>query len=363
LAFRARGQNVTVPVVTSARIRALSVRAGRAVLWLDEKPLVVVLAAGGATVATVALLCTYAGWGPVQHRALAPHAWAWLLVCLAGEVLAYGGYALTIRDMARVDSGSDPGLKTSAKVVVGGFGVFAATRGSGGFAVDYWAFRHEGATRREAFTRVLGLGFLEYAMLSIAALVASALMFLGLDGSAGYATTLPSLVIVPIAIIVLWATAPSRVRRLSRPRTGAVRRRLANGVAGAAYVRRLVSNPREHGLGVLGNALYWAGDVACLWAALQCVGNDRISVSALVLAYSGGYVLTRRSLPAGGAGVVELALTVALVGMGLAFVPALCGVVLYRLFNFWLPIVPALFLIPSIRSLRLRLRAAERRPA
>jgi uncharacterized membrane protein YbhN (UPF0104 family) len=331
-------------------------------LWLDEKPLVVVLAAAGATLGTVAVLCSYAGWSPVFRLVFAPHAWAWLLVCLLGEIVAYAGYALTIRDMSRVDDGGDMTLRASAKVVVGGFGVFAATRGSGGFAVDYWAFRATGARRREAVTRVLGLGFLEYAVLSVAALVASALLFFGLDGSAGDATTLPSLIILPLAAISLWATSPSRVRRLSRPRSGAVRRRVANGVAGAAYVRRLLASPREHGLGVLGNAIYWAGDILCLWAALRCVGNERLSVSALVLAYSGGYVLTRRSLPAGGAGVVELALTLALVGMGLSFVPALVGVIIYRLFNFWLPIVPALVVMPAIRDLRLRLRVAERHP-
>ena len=113
---------------------------------------------------------------------------------------------------------------------------------------------------------------------------------------------------------------------------------------------------------MLGNVIYWAGDILCLWAALRCVGNERLSVSALVLAYSGGYVLTRRSLPAGGAGVVELALTLALVGMGLSFVPALVGVIIYRLFNFWLPILPALVVMPAIRDLRLRLRTAERHP-
>src|SRR2546429_368041 len=81
-----------------------------------------------------------------------------------------------------------------------------------------------GARRREAVARVLGLGFLEYAILSIAALVASALLFFGLDGSASNAVTLPSLVIVPVAGVALWATSPSRVRRLSRPRSGFVRR-------------------------------------------------------------------------------------------------------------------------------------------
>ena len=60
--------------------------------------------------------------------------------------------------------------------------------------------------------------------------------------------------------------------------------------------------------------------------------------------------------------MVELALTLALVGMGLSFVPALVGVIIYRLFNFWLPILPALVVMPAIRDLRLRLRTAERHP-
>ena len=99
----------------------------------------------------------------------------------------------------------------------------------------------------------------------------------------------------------------------------------SNAVAGAGNVRSLILNPREHGLGVAGNSLYWAGDILCLWAALELIGGKHISLSALVLAYSGGYVLTRRALPAGGAGIVEVALTVALVGMGIHIVPALIG--------------------------------------
>jgi hypothetical protein len=125
-------------------------------------------------------------------------------------------------------------------------------------------------------------------------------------------------------------------------------------------VRLLLLSPREHGLGVLGSALYWGGDMLCLWAALQLVGGNRITFAALVLAYSGGYVLTRRALPAGGAGIVEVALTFALVGMGVRFVPALIGVLVYRLFNFWLPIVPALLLMPTVRELRARFHHAER---
>ena len=336
-------------------------RLGACLGWLDEKPLAVVLVAAGATVGVTLGLGSSAGWPHVLRVLYRPHSWWWLAVCGIGEAVAYAGYVLTLRDIARVDDGPDLELAVSAKAVVGGFGVFAATRGSGGFAVDYWAFRQAGAGRREAFGRVLALGFLEYVVLSVVALVASALLYLRLDGHASEGVTLPALLIVPSVILGLWLTSPKRVDRLSKAKadSGRVKTGFANSVLGIKKVRVLLTSPREHGLGVLGMAFYWAGDIVCLWAALQVVGGRHLTVSALILAYSGGYVLTRRSLPAGGAGLVEVALTFALVGMGVRFAPALIGVVIYRLFNFWLPIVPALLLIPTLRELRARFQRAE----
>ena len=195
-------------------------------------------------------------------------------------------------------------------------------------------------------------------MLSIGALVASVALFFRLDGHASDSTTLPSLLILPCLALGVYLTSPKRARRLSRPHGGLppplVRGARRGRDDGAAAAR----SPREHGAGVFGNAAYWAGDILCLWAALQIV-DARISVAALVLAYSGGYVLTRRALPAGGAGVVEVALTFALVWMGLPFARTLVAVVIYRLFNFWLPILPALVLMPSIKQLRERFERAE----
>jgi uncharacterized membrane protein YbhN (UPF0104 family) len=327
---------------------------GERFLALEEKPLAVILVAAGATVGVAAALGSYAGWPHVLHLVYARHSWSWLAVCLLGELVAYFGYVLTVRDTARVDSGSELDLADSVRTVVAGFGVFAATRGSGGFAVDYWSLRRAGAGKRDALSRVLALGLLEYAMLGIAALAASAALYFRLDGHASDGTTLPSLLIVPCFVFAFWVTSPKRVKRLSRTgrRSGRFRTTFANWVAGAGTVRSLVTNPREHGLGLLGSVLYWGGDILCLWAALQLVGGRHITVAALVLAYSTGYVLTRRALPAGGAGLVEIALTFALVGMGVRFTPALLGVIAYRLFNFWLPIIPALLLLPAIRELR-----------
>jgi uncharacterized membrane protein YbhN (UPF0104 family) len=322
---------------------------------------VVVIGAAAATIGTAVALASYAGIPRVLHLISTRHSWLWLAACFLSELVAYGGYVLTIRDMARVDDGPELDLADSAQTVVAGFGVFAATRSSGGFAVDYWAFRRAGAKRREAWARVLGLGFLEYVVLSVAALFASAALAFDLDGHASWGATLPALTIVPALGLAAWATSPKRVKRLSRERRG-IRRILADAVAGASYVRQLLGSPREHGLGVLGNVLYWAGDLCCLWSALALCGVE-ISLSKLVLAYTGGYVLTRRALPAGGAGFVELALTFGIVAMGAQLVPTLVAVVIYRLFNFWLPIIPALALMPAVRDLRARFQDVDRRAA
>ena len=95
--------------------------------------------------------------------------------------------------------------------------MFAATRASGGFAVDYWAFRHTGASKRAAAHRVLGLGFLEYVVLSVIALAASAALFVRAStGTRASRTTLPGLTVVPALALAGWATSPNRVDRLSR---------------------------------------------------------------------------------------------------------------------------------------------------
>jgi uncharacterized membrane protein YbhN (UPF0104 family) len=286
----------------------------------------------------------------------------WLVLCFGGELLSYAGYVLAVRDTAKVDQGPQLSFGHSIRAVIGGFGVFAATRTSGGFAVDYWALRTAGEDREGAVARVLALGALEYAVLAPAALCAAiAILVDGEDISLGL--TLPWLAVIPGALVAIWITSPRRARRYAThdPGAGRIRGGFAHSVAGLSMLRRmLVAPPREHGLGLLGTAAYWAGDIACLWGALQLFGNPRLSTPALIIGYATGYVLTRRSLPAGGAGVVEIALTFALHWVGFPFVRALLGVVVYRLFNLWLPIVPALAVLPDVDELRRNFDQAER---
>jgi uncharacterized membrane protein YbhN (UPF0104 family) len=327
--------------------------------WLERRPLLTLVVPTVLALGAVALLAELAGAEPL-HRALRHLHPEWLLLCFGGQLLAYFGYVLAVRDTARVDGGPSLTFGRTVQSVVGGFGIFAATRTSGGFAVDYWVLRSAGEDRDGAVARVLALGALEYAVLAPAALCSAiALLVSGADVS--MTLTLPWLLVIPGAVVGIWLSSPKRAPRYSKaPAHGRVRQAFAHFVAGLSILRSMfVAPPREHGLGVLGIAMYWAGDIACLWGALQFFGNPRLSVRALILGYATGYVLTRRSLPAGGAGVVEIALTFALHWMGFPFVRALLGVVVYRIFNLWLPILPALAVLPAVNDLRRELEEAE----
>jgi uncharacterized membrane protein YbhN (UPF0104 family) len=116
----------------------------------------------------------------------------------------------------------------------------------------------------------------------------------------------------------------------------------------------MARKPGPFSLAFFGMALYWAGDIACLWAALHVFFQEPPSVAILVLGYATGYALTRRTLPLGGAGIVDTLLPLSLVWLGIAFAPAVVAVVVYRFMNLWLPIIPALAGLPTLRQISRR---------
>jgi uncharacterized membrane protein YbhN (UPF0104 family) len=329
-------------------------------VWLGQTAHPVVALAVVLVLEAAALggLVWWAGWHGIVH-ALSIHNAQWFALCAGGQLVAYFGYTLAFRGVAAIDDGVRLDLAASFGIVSIGFApIFSANTG-GGFSIDAVTLREAGMSRRKAFRRVLALSALEYAVLAPAVAACGLLLFLHIGGVASGGIALPWLAVVPGAAVAVWLTSPAHVRWARTPRNaGWVRRCFAHAVAALTVLRNLVVASEPQGTAFVGAALYWLGDMVTLWAALR-VFDVRLSIPVLVLAYGTGWALTRRSLPLGGPGVVEVLLAWVLTWFHVPFAPAAAGVVAYRLFNFWLALVPAAVVIPFAQRLQRKLvRAA-----
>jgi len=304
--------------------------------------------------AATAGLIRWAGWDKILH-ALSLSNTAWFGLCAAGQLIAYLGYSLALRATAGVDNGVELSLPTSLAVVSVGFGPIFSANTSGGFSVDYLTLRHAGMSKKRSTRRVLGLSALEYAVLAPTVALCGVLLFLGVGGTAPGSVALPWLVVIPGALVAAWLTSPKHGDRFeSSAGDGLIRQGFAHAVGALAVLRSLICDWRHHGTAFAGAALYWFGDIVTFWAALR-VFDISLSVPVLVLVYGTGWALTRRSLPFGGPGVVEILLAWVLTWFHLDFAAAAAGVVGYRLFNFWLALIPAAAVLPFPRRLEKQL--------
>jgi uncharacterized membrane protein YbhN (UPF0104 family) len=121
-------------------------------------------------------------------------------------------------------------------------------------------------------------------------------------------------------------------------------------IGGVVIVRHLLTEWRTHLGGVLGFAVFWAGDIITLYAALRAF-DVHPAVPALVLAYSTAYVVTMLPLPAGGSGGIEAGLAFSLNAVGIPLAQALVATLVYRFFTLWLPILPAALAATQVRAL------------
>jgi uncharacterized membrane protein YbhN (UPF0104 family) len=313
--------------------------------------LLVVVAAALAAAALVGLAWTV-GFVKVLTGLVHPH-WQWLVIAVAGELVAYLGYIAAYREVAGAEDGAELEVAKAAALVATGFGVFVH---GGGFALDREALRRAGLPKTEARRRVLGLGTLEYAVLAPATLVAAVFVLIQ-HQSVSSSLTLPWIIGVPAGAIVVLTALHFRARLQRLPRIGTP---IGHGLNALQLVLCLLRTPRRHGLALAGTLAYWAGDIFCLWATLHAFSAHTPPVAQLVLGYATGYALTRRALPLGGAGIVETMLPFALGWVGIALAPALLAVFGYRLINLWLPIIPALAGLPTLNRLQ---RSSPRRQA
>jgi len=289
------------------------------------------LALAGAALLGITFLVV--GWHAVLDQ-VRHIAWIWLVVAAGATIASHIGYLLAYREVARHDDGPEIHPARAAALVVTGFGLVVPR---GGFAIDNAALCEHGISTSEARQRVMSLGILEYAVLAPAAFGAAlALLIQHINAQDGL---LPSWVIgVPAGTIVTLLLLPNRGRLRRR---GWVRHRLARALDAIMATLTMLRSTPNGPLAAIGMAIYWAGDIAVLGACLALFGGHHASVAAIIVGYSTGYALTRRSLPLSGAGAVEALLPFALSWVSVPLAEAVLAVLAYRAFNLWLAVGPA----------------------
>jgi uncharacterized membrane protein YbhN (UPF0104 family) len=281
----------------------------------------------------------------------------WIALVAVAELITYPAYVVAYRAVVVIHGHAPPSLPIVSRMVVAGFGPFAL---DGGFGVDKRMLQAIDEDDRSARVRVMALGTFEWAILAPTACITAIVLL------AEHANIMPSLLwpwaltVPPASALALWLSTPRRSQWIAQ-RGGRRLDLLVQMLEGIYGVRCMVTqDPLRNVAAWLGISLYWAADIAALWAALRTFGID-LGVGKLIIAYASGYAATRRSLPLGGAGATEALMTYALYWVREPLAPALAAVMLYRLFNFLLIAAPAVIAHRQLPRLISRAAAASKR--
>jgi uncharacterized membrane protein YbhN (UPF0104 family) len=303
-------------------------------LGFSRRKLVVLGGAFAISVASLLFLLPAIADVPSTWHRLTSGDGRWLLLALALEGVSFLGHILLFRAVAGRGTGRI-GMRASTEITFAGH---AATRlfasgGAGGVVLTAWAMRRSGMERADVAARMTTFLVLLYSVYMAALVVGGLGLWLGiLPGSAPLALTLipagVGALVIGIALLL--------------PRFG--RGRLAPLGAGVDEALRLARRPNP---GLLGALLWWAGDIACLWACFEAFGQSP-AIAVIVVGYFVGMLANTLPLP-GGVGGVDGGMVAALVAFGTDPALAVVAVLAYRAFAFWLPIIPGAAAWVSLR--------------
>lgn len=275
----------------------------------------------------------------------------WLLLALVFAILSYAGYGALFRGVF-VRAGSRVGWRESYEITLAGAmatRLFAAG-GAGGIALTAWALRKSGMSPRQVADKSVSYLVLTYSVYALALVVFGFGLAAGLfPGASPFALTIPPALVGLAAFVLGLAIAfvPTDFeRRVSwlkrrRGRIGRWGAKLANVPAAAsAGIRDALGHLRSRDPALLGAVAFWAFQIAVLWAAFRAFG-DAPPLAVLVLAFFVGMFGNLLPIP-GGVGGVEGGMIGALAAFGVEPGLAVVAVLVYRLFIFWLPMLPGL---------------------
>ena len=225
--------------------------------------------------------------------------------------------------------------------------------GVGGWVVTYNALRKRGAPHGLIFVAIAAQQFFNYIVLWF--FFALALVWLVLARDASIAGYFVGIVLIGL---ILWLTSygiylynhRSRMRRRVTQlahlanrvmRREVVHERHIDGWLDNLFVgmRRMTTHRGSFRKTTLLACGLWLFDMLCLYATFLAFGY-RIGFGFLAVGYVVAYAIGTLAPTPGGLGAIEGILIALFVSFGVPSAKAVAVVLVYRLINFWLPIVP-----------------------
>lgn len=282
--------------------------------------------------------------------------WELVMVAVALEAASIAGYVVLLhRVVARADRRLR--LKDSYDMTLGGA---AATRllptaGLGGAAVTVWALRARGVRTSELTERLVAFLLLLYGVYISALLAGGVAVGFGLvrvSGGPGLGVAGAAIAIAVAATILILFAAPSPLAR-AMERFARRRGRLASASGWAvtqlpivrASLRRGRHELRRPHPALVGALAYWAFDTGVLVAMLHAFGV-KLPLAAVMLAYFLGSLMNVVPLP----GSLSGGLVGCLIALGSPAGAAIAAVLSYRALAVWLPAIPGIASLVSLRA-------------
>lgn len=315
-------------------------------LRISRRRGLLLVAVAAATALSVVLLLPALADLPETWERLRSGDGRWLLLALGFEAVSFLGHILLFRAVSR-DASDKVTLRASTEITLAGH---AATRlfasaGAGGVALTAWALRRSGMDRATVAARMTTFLVLLYSVYMLALLVGGLGLYAGLlPGSAPLALTLVPAAFGGVVILVALSLPRLAGTLAGLPRLARVAPAAEAIGEGVSQSLRMV---RRADPGLLGALLWWAADIAVLWACFNAFGAAP-ELAVVVMAYFVGMLANTLPLP-GGIGGVDGGMIGALIAFGVEPSLALVAVVGYRGFAFWLPILPGAVAWVSLR--------------
>jgi uncharacterized protein (TIRG00374 family) len=309
-------------------------------------PRPVLIAAAAVLAAAIVFTALPGAYGAVSDGiARIPHAnMSWLALAIGLEAVSFLGHIILFRAVF-VDGSSRVGYGASYEITMAGH---AATRvfgaaGAGGVALQVWALRRSGISGRTVAARMVAFLVLLYSFYAISVATVGLGLFTGVlpGGGSLVLTVVPGvLALIVIGGALTSSRMASRLRLTGKP--AKVASTISEGIDGAIEIVRR-RDPR-----LLGGLMWWAFDIAVLWATFHAFGASP-PIFVIVLGYFLG--LVGNALPfIGSLGGVDGSMIGVLVALGTAAPVTVAAVVLYRLISVWLPTLPGLAAYFQLRN-------------